>query len=132
MTVRKFKTDLNKAIGKPYSQQPGRQRGEGTGHIVEKKEDGVTFEIGGYLQTRRYNRNALKLLQNKIKDNLGNETGHIEFSMSAKYQSPTLIFDNPELETPIMNALDDLDITHDDSAEEHSYGYRISMSGQAY
>ena len=34
MTIKKYQTDLNKAIGKPYSQQPGRKRGKGRGKIV--------------------------------------------------------------------------------------------------
>jgi len=97
----------------------------------EAKKEGVSFEVGGYLESRRYNKNALKLLQKEIKKNLGNETGNIEFSMSAKYQTPTIIFDKKELEIPIQNALDALDISYDET-EEHSYGFRIPMSEQAY
>lgn len=43
MTLKTYITDILKArkptIGKPYSQQPGRQQGEGAGHIKENIQE---------------------------------------------------------------------------------------------
>jgi len=44
--IKSLKEEINKSslIGKPYSQQPGRKRGEGTGHIVEDKNLILSFK----------------------------------------------------------------------------------------
>jgi hypothetical protein len=56
MTIKKLTTDLNKTIGKPYTQQFGRQSGKGTGHILIPGSLGPTPESGHpYKDTKRKN-----------------------------------------------------------------------------
>ena len=84
MTIKKYATDLNKAIGKPYSQQPGRQHGEGAGHISDAGEEKMMERLGNFANKKKLEKEGFDISFKRVSSDRFSKytTDHLNLTIS--------------------------------------------------